>query len=50
MEWKITCTYINNTIGGSLDKEEVKKAMWKLRKQYNIKTIKEVDYMLKIKV
>ena len=37
-------------MGGSLDKKEVKKTMWKLRKQYNIKTIKEVDYMLRIKI
>jgi len=27
MEWKITCTYINNTMGRSLDKEKVKRAM-----------------------
>jgi len=37
-------------MGGSSDEEEIEKAKKKLEEWYNVKTIKEVNHMLGIKI
>jgi len=37
-------------MGGSLDKKETEKAKKELGKCYNVKTMKEANYILKIKM
>ena len=49
-KFTITYTYIYNTMGGLLDKEEIEKVKQELREHYDVKTIKEVDHILKIKM
>ena len=37
-------------MGGLSDKEEIEKVKQELREHYDVKTIKEVDHILKIKM
>jgi len=46
----IIYTYINNIISSLLDKKKAKRIKKELVEHYNVKTIKKVDYMLRIKM
>ena len=49
-KFTITCTYTDDTMGRSLDEKEAEKAKKELEEQYDVKTMKEVNHMLGIKV
>ena len=43
-------TYIDDTINSLLDKKEIKRAKQELSKRYNMKTMKEINHILGIKI
>jgi len=44
------CIYTDDTIDGSLDKKKVERAKKELEKHYDVKNMKEVNYILEIKM